>query len=64
MEDGVAIGVPEDEMGLSQEFLLGPVTLEALTVRGEVVEDPAVRLRSQLPGSGSQVDKVLLLAEY
>ena len=64
MEDGVAIGVPEDEMGLSQEVLLGPVTLEALTVRGEVVEDPAVGLRSQLPGSGSQVHKVILLAEY
>ena len=61
MEDSVTIGVPEDEVRLSQEILLSPVTLETLTVRGEVVEDPTVRLRSQLPGSGGQVDKIILL---
>ena len=61
MEDRVTIGVPEDEVRLSQKILLSPVTLETLTVRGEVVEDPTVRLRSQLPSSGGQVDKIILL---
>ena len=64
MQDGVAVGVPEDEMRLSQEVLVGLVTLEALTISGEIVEDPAVRLRSQLPGSGCQVHKVILLEKY
>ena len=61
MEDRVTIGVPENEVRLSQEILLSPVTLETLTVRGEVMEDPTVRLRSQLPGSDGQVDKIILL---
>ena len=61
MEDRVTIGVPEYEVRLSQELVLGPVTLEPLTVRGEVVEDPAGGLGSQLPGPGGQVDKVFLL---
>ena len=61
MEDRVTIGVPEYEVRLSQELLLGLVTLEPLTVRGEVVEDPAGGLGSQLSGPGGQVDKVFLL---
>ena len=61
MEDSVTIGVPEYEVRLSQKILLSPVTLETLTVRGEVMEDSTVRLRSQLPGSGGQVDKIILL---
>ena len=61
MEDRVTIGVPENEVRLSQELLLSPVTLETLTVRREVMEDPTVRLRSQLPSSGGQVDKIILL---
>ena len=61
MEDGVTIGVTEDEMRLSKEILLGLVTLETLTISGEVVEDPAGGLGSQLPGPGGQVDKVFLL---
>ena len=61
MEDRITIGVPEYEVRLSQELVLGPVTLEPLTVRGEVVEDPAGGLWSQLPGPGGQVDKVFLL---
>ena len=64
MEDSVTIGVPEYEVRLSQKILLSPVTLETLTVRGEVMEDPTVRLRSQLPSSGGQVDKIILLGKY
>ena len=64
MEDRVTIGVPEYEVRLSQELVLGLVTLEPLTVRGEVVvqystvQDPGTRLRAQLPGLGGQVNKV------
>ena len=61
MEDRVTIGVPEDEMRPSEELLLGLVALEPLAVRGEVVEDPAGGLWSELPGPGGQVHKVFLL---
>ena len=61
VKDSVPVVVPEDEVGPGQELVLGVVALEALAVRGEVVEDLGLRLGPQLPRSGGQVDKVIFL---